>query len=505
MKDAVTYVRVSSKEQFEQGFSPEAQRVLLYQFARTNDFTVVKEFEDVESAKAQGRKSFLAMIEYVKANDIKYILVEKTDRLHRNFQDYVLIEELTEQHNVTLFLVKENTSIGKESKSSEKLMYGMRTLLAKNFIDNLREESQKGVKMKLQHGEYAGRAPLGYINSKDPYNPKHNIITVDPLNKDLIVKMYEYYATGNYSIKTLIAKLAEDGLTQNIPTRSGKLHVSTVAKYLSNVFYIGQFVWDGVLHTNASHEAIVSIELWQQVQQILAQRNNHKVKKHNTKAFSYKHIFTCDVCAHTVTAEKKKNQYNYYHCSQYKKCGQPWVNENDLDKATHPLLNILKLGDTGMQYVTAALKSSLDEKREWSDKKFEALIKEQTTLKERMDKMYEDRLDGKINDNFYDNKFAQYTQRLQEIEQQVSKHNKADISYYEFGVKIIELAENAIKLAEMATPEEKNELLHYLLSNSTLKDKQPIFELTLPYKEIAKRAPAGTRSGWQGMQESNPP
>jgi site-specific DNA recombinase len=186
-KKAVTYVRVSSKEQAE-GFSPEAQKRLLFDFARRNEFDVVQEFEDVETAKKAGRKQFQAMLDYVGERDIKYILVEKTDRLHRNFKDYTFIEDLTEQQGVTVHLVKENTAIGKESKSSEKLMYGMRTLLAKNFIDNLKEEVQKGFQVKLSHGEYPRQAPIGYLNSKDPHNPKHNIITIDPLNRDLITK-----------------------------------------------------------------------------------------------------------------------------------------------------------------------------------------------------------------------------------------------------------------------------------------------------------------------------
>ena len=49
------YVRVSSKEQAEQGFSPEAQRVGIYAFARSNGFDIVKEFEEAETAKDSRR------------------------------------------------------------------------------------------------------------------------------------------------------------------------------------------------------------------------------------------------------------------------------------------------------------------------------------------------------------------------------------------------------------------------------------------------------------------
>ena len=50
-RKAVIYARVSSKEQEREGFSIPAQLDLLRQYAIKNNYTVVKEFEDVETAK----------------------------------------------------------------------------------------------------------------------------------------------------------------------------------------------------------------------------------------------------------------------------------------------------------------------------------------------------------------------------------------------------------------------------------------------------------------------
>ena len=95
MKEAIIYVRVSSKEQKQEGYSIPAQKKLLADYAKANDFDVVKEFEDDETAKSAGRTGFGQMVEYIKANkDVNTILVEKTDRLYRNFTDYVTIDNL---------------------------------------------------------------------------------------------------------------------------------------------------------------------------------------------------------------------------------------------------------------------------------------------------------------------------------------------------------------------------------------------------------------------------
>ena len=145
MKKAVVYVRVSSKEQKREGYSIPAQKKLLWEYAKANSFSVVKKFEDDETAKSAGRTGFNKMIEYLKSNkDVGTILVEKTDRLYRNFKDYVTIDDL----KVTIFLVKESEEIGKNANSHQKFMHGIKLLMAKNYIDNLSEEVKKRTKGK---------------------------------------------------------------------------------------------------------------------------------------------------------------------------------------------------------------------------------------------------------------------------------------------------------------------------------------------------------------------
>ena len=90
---AVTYARVSSKEQEEEGFSIPAQQKLLREYGQKHGFEVVEEFVDVETAKQAGRTAFGNMVHFLKESpSVKAILVEKTDRLYRNFRDYVTID-----------------------------------------------------------------------------------------------------------------------------------------------------------------------------------------------------------------------------------------------------------------------------------------------------------------------------------------------------------------------------------------------------------------------------
>src|SRR5262249_50702540 len=108
MGKAVIYARVSSKEQEKEGFSIPAQIKLLQEYADKQGFQVVEVFTDSETAKKAGRTNFLAMMEKLKkSKDIKVILVEKTDRLTRNFHDYVLIDELIQKLDLEVHMAKE--------------------------------------------------------------------------------------------------------------------------------------------------------------------------------------------------------------------------------------------------------------------------------------------------------------------------------------------------------------------------------------------------------------
>jgi len=465
----------------------------------TTAITVVKEFEEAETAKEAGRKEFNKMLAYVRQHGLKFILVEKTDRLHRNFRDYVTIEELIKECDVTVHLVKEGQSIGKDSKASDKLMHGLKTVMAKGFIDNLKEEVEKGVKEKLRLGEYPAKAPLGYLNAKDPITKK-SIIVIDEKNKPLVQTIFSIYATGQHSLKSIIQYVEDLKLTRDLPIGRVKLNKSVVAKLLQNPSYIGKFLWEKKLY-GGTHEPIVDLDTWQTVQNVLSGKNVNRCKRHNIKPFVYKGVFSCGECKRTITAEIKKQKYVYYRCTKFETvCSQKPVREETINAEVQKLLDSIRLSENGHAYVVAGLKQSLEEKRATHDKDYDMLIREHSTLKNRLDKMYEDKLDGRVTDDFYDSKYAEYKNRLDDLAERIALHNNADIGYYEFGRKILELSKNAGKLFEKANPDEKRELLGFLLSNSSLKDSKPEFVLKQPFFQIAKHSSVDECLAWQDNQ-----
>jgi site-specific DNA recombinase len=129
MKQAVIYARVSSKDQEREGFSIPAQLKLLREYALKHGFHIVQEFIDVETAKCAGRKQFGEMVRFIEKNPgCRCVIVEKTDRLYRNFRDHVTLEDL----GIEIHLPKEGQIIGKDAKSQDKLVHGIQLVIARN-------------------------------------------------------------------------------------------------------------------------------------------------------------------------------------------------------------------------------------------------------------------------------------------------------------------------------------------------------------------------------------
>jgi DNA invertase Pin-like site-specific DNA recombinase len=148
-RQAVVYARVSSKEQEKEGFSIHTQLKLLRDYAMAEGIHVVEEYVDVETAKQAGRSSFGEMVDYLHQHpEARIILVEKTGRLYRNLKDWVTLDEL----DLEIHFVKENVVLSADSRSSEKFMHGIKVLMAKNYIDNLSEETRKGMTEKAEQG-----------------------------------------------------------------------------------------------------------------------------------------------------------------------------------------------------------------------------------------------------------------------------------------------------------------------------------------------------------------
>ncbi len=508
---AVIYARVSSKEQEREGFSIPAQLRLLHDYAASNQITVVAEYIDVETAKQSGRSGFGEMVQYLRRarGGCQVVLVEKTDRLYRNLKDWVTIDEL----DLEIHFVKEAVVLSRDSRSSEKFMHGIKVLMAKNYIDNLSEEVRKGMTEKAEEGIWPTKAPLGYRNVLRE-DGKH-VIEQDPEVAPIIRQVFEWYGTGRYSLQDVTLMARDAGLSYG---RTGaSVPKSKIHKALRNPIYQGDVVWNGRTYRGI-HEPLISQQLWEQVQDILSGRPGKH--RHARRDFAFAGLMICGHCGCSITAEMKKGRYVYYHCTGYRgKCGARYVREEVLEQQFTELLGRFRLDPQVLDWVTEALRCSHADLRRFHDEAIARLQDEYGMLQRRIDAMYIDKLDGRIDVQTYDRLSGEWRSEQDRILRSIEEHQNANEVYLEDGVQLLELASRCQELFARQAASEKRKLLDFVVSNCSWKDgvltptfRKPfdlLAEMNAAARQDAQKttagaSPSGRFDFWLGDRDSNP-
>jgi site-specific DNA recombinase len=475
---AVIYIRVSSKEQKEEGFSLDAQLKFLNDYAVKKGMDVVNVYMDVESAKNPGRKEFARLIEFFRGQrDCQTVLVEKTDRFYRNVHDLVTVREL----GVTVHLAKEGVVMTPLSKSHEKFTHGLNVLLAERFSNNLSEETQKGMLEKAQQGIWPSYAPLGYQNVEG--DNKKRVIEQDPVLAPLVRRMFEQYATGLYSVSAICKEAVRIGLVHR---KSGnKVTKSAMYDLLNNPIYYGDFYWKDVLY-NGTHAPIITKQLFDKVQEVFNRRSSCPTgrQKHD---FLFHGMMTCGHCGCAMVAEIKKGTYVYYHCTGNRgKCPDKYVREELVDQQFTESLHRIQIDDDVADWIVGVMNSTTAEERAQHEASIKALEQQQQILESRLDKMYLDKLDGDLTDDEYRRLANKFRSELTEIKFNLATLKEQTTPKTYDKVRILELAQNAARLYSGQSQEEKRKLLSCVYSNSTFAGGELAANFRKPFDMIAE-------------------
>lgn len=484
IKYAYIYRRVSSKKQ-EKGYSLDAQDRVMNEYAKKHGYIVAGNFcEAVTSGKA-GRKQFNLMLKELHAHpEVRTIITEKTDRIYRNFKDYVTLDEF---EGLEVHLVVEGKIVSDKSNSHEKLMHAIKVVLAKNYIDNLSEEVKKGQKEKIRQGSFPHKAPVGYLNITDPETQRKTII-VDPVKAPYIKRLFNLYATGAYSVDEIKKILFDEGLNhKGKPYSKSRLFCA-----LKNVFYTGKFVVKGVTYDGV-HEPIIDIDLFDSVQKLF---NQSKARTHDIE-FAYTGLIKCGYCGCQLTAELKKGKYVYYHCTGKRggTCKKDWIREEELDEVFIDLINKLPNPEGGLkELIKNSIKDMRKMKGDFEETSAEEIQKQIDRLTKRIDNLYSDKLDGNITEEFWREKHELWYQEKDTLLNKLKILNNASKNFDEGSNLLSNFLEAAPRLFKNANAKKKQQILKMIGSNFTYKDKKlsvelsSVFELLINSSSVLKIA-----------------
>lgn len=331
-KRAVIYLRVSTAKQAETDLDPEglslpAQRDSCLRKAEELGAEVVEEYVDKgESAKTADRPEFHRMVTRIqRERDIDFVILDKINRFARNRRDDANILFDLRAAGAAVVSVKENI----DDTPAGKLMHGILATRAEYESSNNGTEALKGMTRKAQVGGTPGRAPIGYLNQREPVpgQPRGRaVVQVDDERAPHIVWAFEQYATGEWTTQTLTDALEARGM-RSVPTSSRPsvpLSKSCVAHMLGNRYYTGMVTFRGAEY-QGRHEPIISNQLFEEVQQVLRLKatTGEKTQRHN---HYLKGSLFCGICGTRLVYSRNKGNggtYDYFKCVGKRPNGRP--------------------------------------------------------------------------------------------------------------------------------------------------------------------------------------
>lgn len=250
------YIRVSTTEQADEGYSVSAQERMarLYAAMHYPDSMIKVYADEGYSGRSAERPAFTRLNNDLKPGDV--VIVHKLDRFARNVHLLLSSVEDYNKRNIRFVSITEQIDF---STPIGKVMLALLAAFAQYYTDNLSEETAKGLKEKAQKGLWTGPVPIGY---RKKTGSKGELELTD--DATTVREIFRLYVEEGFSYREIAHNLNHRGLTAyhwRTKARAPWCRES-VRVVICNSAYMGK-VSSGGIEFDGSHPPIISPELFQ--------------------------------------------------------------------------------------------------------------------------------------------------------------------------------------------------------------------------------------------------
>jgi site-specific DNA recombinase len=495
---AIILARVSTKEQ-EEGHSIAAQRQRLIEYCSRHTLDLIKTFELIESSTRGERKEFAAMLDFARSqHETVAIVADAVDRFQRSFKESVLLDDLIRSEKVELHFYREGMVIGKGASPTDILRWDFSVMGAKSYVLNLSENVRRSLEYKRRNGEWSGKAPLGYLNSRDA-NGKSTLVP-DPERAFLVRMLFEEYGRGAFSISgDLVQKAREWGLTNKTrkgpPLTAGQIHT-----ILLNPFYYGEMRVKGRLYPHI-YAPLIDKHLFERCEAVRLGKSRQTAVRYSEKPFVFRGLLRCAVSGRVVTCDLKKGKHVYLICrdpdNPIKKLFVPEVQVLDQIEA---VLRSIQVPEKLLDALLVHMRVSHDAEDQFHRDAIAGLRREQDRVRERLSTLLDLRLDQSITQAEYDKKARELKEQQAEIALRIEQHQKGEEGFRATLETLISVASQAADIFARSKSEQKRQLIAFVFSNLKLNGKKLEFSLRSPFDLMVNRR---DYASWLGNLDSN--
>lgn len=355
------YVRVSTTNQAEEGYSIEEQKDKLTSYCKIKDWSVFNIYTDGGfSGSNTSRPALEKLVKDAKKKLFDTVLVYKLDRLSRSQKDTLyLIEDVFLANDIDFVSLLENFDT---STPFGKAMIGILSVFAQLEREQIKERMMLGKLGRAKSGKY-----MAWINPAYGYNydKKSQKTTVIPSQAIIIKRIFDEFINGKP-----IAKIASDLNKEGKYGKTTSWKPNSLRSLLKNRIYYGVIEYKGEIY-KGEHAPIISKETYDLAQIERAKRREITVKRtNNPRPFQSKYMLSghlrCGYCGARITLYVSKPRKDgtkllKYHCiNRRKTCDSEMYLLSDLEEIVMSEIAKFKLDEDSMSRMSKKPKPQID-------------------------------------------------------------------------------------------------------------------------------------------------
>lgn len=488
----VAYCRYSTNHQRAE--SIEAQIRAIKEFCNKEGYNLIDVYKDKGlSGTKDDRPEFLKMIKDSEKDIFNGVIVHKLDRFARNRYDSAFYKKKLKDNNVKLISVTENFDDTPESIILESVLEGMNEYYSKN----LSREVLKGMNENALQCKCNGGVIFGY-----DIDENKNFV-INEYEADIVRLIFDLYI-NNYGSFQIAKKLKELGYKTK---RGNNFQIRSVIRILKNTKYIGTYKFKDIEIKNGI-PSIIDIDIFNK-----AQRKMEMLKpriKENKRNYLLTGFIYCGECGFHYYgggySRLKNNTRRYkYYCGAKddinKHCDNSIIYTDDIENVVLKAIKDNILNDKVIEKITQEIVLNLDYSNKKYKKDIKVLKKKQSSLKKKIDKLFDLYLDDDISKDVIKDKIDNLKKEKNTVEYKIKdidynykkeKINKKDIKKFLYKYKEnLENKDYKIKRQLIETFVDKiivnkNDVLIYLKISDKLYYGEPLFIIPLKIYKIDK-------------------
>ncbi len=326
------YIRVSTAEQAEEGYSVGEQEARLRSYCGAYNFVInAVRVDPGYSGASLDRPGIQQVIRDVRAGACKKVIVWKLDRLSRSQKDtLILLEDVFLENGCNFVSIMESFDT---STPFGRCIVGILAAFAQMERENIKARTMMGKQAGLKAGNfYAPYAPIGYTFARDPSGAKH--LEVDPYWSQMIKELYERLDAGE-AIGEIGALFSKKYGFYKGTRNSTATKLSQIARsytYCGKVRYGGK-IYDG------NHEAIVSPELWERVNARLSENQKAYKRMYTVSDGILSGLLFCGCCGARMSIRNwgyGDHKTKRYVCYSVSRCNKNMIKDpNCTNRGAH--------------------------------------------------------------------------------------------------------------------------------------------------------------------------